>query len=204
MRKVVRIIVVTLLSAASVLSVLFVWLLPRITVQVNSPLAGIFLTDHSSDSLVKPFENGISEDRVEEFSFITDDGLRLSAFKVSSVDSAVFKGSIFFLHGIRRMKEQSFPMAAYFSKRGYDCYAMDMRSHGESEGRYITYGHLEKGDLIQLLDYVESQYGIKGKVILWGQSLGAAVALMVASEERRVDCVVSESSLLEEYPELQD
>lgn len=60
----------------------------------------------------------------------------------------------------------------YFSKRGFDCYALDLSGHGESEGR-------ERLDSFGLEDYVDDVAQIVATMgsapILIGHSMGALV-----------------------------
>lgn len=63
-------------------------------------------------------------------------------------------------------------------------------SHGRSEGDLITYGHLERVDVKFFLDYIYDHYGLSEKLVLWGQSMGAAVAFLVAESDSRVNLLV--------------
>jgi pimeloyl-ACP methyl ester carboxylesterase len=170
------------------------WVVPILSIKVNSSISSLFMADHSSDSMLECESFNINRKFVSKFYFQTSNGASISVLKVSSIDSLRNKGTIIFSHGIRRSKEIFYPLASFYSRLGFDCFSMDMRYHGESEGNCVTYGHLERGDLKELIDFIENKWGIKGKLILWGQSLGAAVSLLVAAEDSRVDGVVSESS----------
>ena len=59
-------------------------------------------------------------------------------------------------------------------------------AHGDSEGDLCTYGFYEKQDLHRVLDEVQP-----GPIVLFGTSLGAAVALQEAAGDRRVTAVVA-------------
>lgn len=77
----------------------------------------------------------------------------------------------------------------------WDVLAYDGRAHGASGGLACTYGALEKRDLVRALDAAKA-----GRVVLFGCSLGAAVALTAAPLDARVRGVVAQSpfSSLEE------
>lgn len=194
MKRGLKIFLILILFIASLAIVALVWIIPISTLRINSSFTSLFLSDHSTDTLSKPIFFGIESNRVEEFSFITRDGIRIAALRVSAKEGADKKGAIVFLHGIRRAKECVYPMASYFSERGYDCFAMDFRSHGRSEGDLITYGHLERVDVKFFLDYIYDHYGLSEKLVLWGQSMGAAVAFLVAESDSRVNLLISEST----------
>lgn len=197
MKRAIKILSFVILLTLLVTVIAIVWFIPNYTIRINSKFNNIFLTDHSSDKLLKPEDFGIPKSSVEYFSTHTPDGLKISALRVLHEDSADRRGAIIFLHGIRRSKECSFPMASFFSKKGYDCYAMDLRSHGESSGEYITYGESEHDDLSSFIDYISENFGLDERVILWGQSLGAAVAFLTAEYDSRVDVLISESTYSE-------
>ena len=80
-------------------------------------------------------------------------------------------------------------VADHFLARGFDVLAYDSRAHGESTGNACTYGYHEKHDLSRVLDHVKA-----GPIVLFGTSLGGAVALQTAAEDSRVSAVVSVSA----------
>ncbi|OJV20771.1 MAG: hypothetical protein BGO30_05495 [Bacteroidetes bacterium 41-46] len=194
MKRPYRILFIFIFAVIFTLAAAIYWIVPILSVKVNSSISSLFMADHSSDSLLECESFNINKKFVSKFNFETSNGASISVLKVSAIDSLRNQGTIIFSHGIRRSKEIFYPLASYYSRLGFDCFSMDMRYHGESEGDFVTYGHLERGDLKELIDYIEKKWGINGKLILWGQSLGAAVSLLVAAEDSRVDGVVSESS----------
>lgn len=170
---------------------------PRMVVQVNSGITTLFVSNHSDDTLITPAQFGIEPERREKFTYTTFDGLKLKVVRVSAVDSlagASPRGTIIFLHGVRRHKEQIYPMAAFFSAAGYDCYAPDLRSHGESEGLFTTYGYYEKLDVSRLIDTISSRFATGSQIILWGQSMGAATAILTMATDSRVTAGIIEST----------
>ena len=194
MKRAIKTLSVAVLLALIVIVIAISWLIPNYAVKINSEITNFFLTDHSSDKLLDPEDFGIQKNGIEYFSLLTPDGLTISAFRVLPEDSVVKKGTIVFLHGIRRTKECSFPMASFFSKKGYDCFAMDLRSHGDSSGDFITFGNSEHRDVSSFIDYISENFGLENRVVLWGQSLGAAVAFLTAESDARVDALISEST----------
>ena len=72
---------------------------------------------------------------------------------------------------------------------GYNVLAYDSRAHGESGGRYTTFGYYEKRDVSRAIDFL----GVD-RVFLAGISLGAAVAIQSAAEDSRVAGVIAISS----------
>lgn len=96
------------------------------------------------------------------------------------------RGAVVFLHGVADNRSGVAGVFERFTRRGFDVIAYDSRAHGESGGDVCTYGYLEKGDLRRVIETLPP-----GHVVLIGSSLGAAVALQAAAEERRVSAIVA-------------
>jgi pimeloyl-ACP methyl ester carboxylesterase len=115
------------------------------------------------------------------------DGLLLKGWLFRGV--APSRGLIVYLHGSSDNRGSGVGIASRFTPKGWDVLAYDSRAHGESEGTDCTYGYYERRDLIVALDAVGAR-----RVILFGASLGAAVALQAAPLDVRVRGVIAQSS----------
>ena len=96
------------------------------------------------------------------------------------------RGTVVYLHGIADNRQSGAGIIKRFGTRGFDVVAYDGRAHGESDGDTCTYGFFEKQDLHRVLDTISG-----GPIVLFGQSLGAAVALQEAADDTRVTTVVA-------------
>ena len=99
------------------------------------------------------------------------------------------RGTVVFLHGVQDNRGTAVGIAAHFVPRGFEVIAYDSRAHGESDGDACTYGFYEKQDLRRVLDRVTVN-----PIVVMGVSMGAAVALQAAAEDRRIAAVVAVSS----------
>jgi uncharacterized protein len=122
-----------------------------------------------------------------DISLRTADGLTLKGWLFRS-QAQTHRGLMIYLHGIGDDRRGAIDLAERFGPKGYDILGYDSRAHGESEGRYCTYGYFEKRDVQAALDSLHAP-----SAILFGSSLGASVALQAAAVEPRVHGVVAQS-----------
>jgi pimeloyl-ACP methyl ester carboxylesterase len=114
----------------------------------------------------------------------TSDGLNLRGWRCET--AGLQRGTLIYLHGIADSRASASGVIERFSKRGLDVVAYDSRAHGTSDGDVCTYGFNEKRDLQRILSTARP-----GPVILFGTSLGAAVALQAAATESRISGVIA-------------
>jgi alpha-beta hydrolase superfamily lysophospholipase len=101
------------------------------------------------------------------------------------------RGTVLMLHGIRDRKLNLVPGARWHAERGFRVVAVDSRGHGESSGRYLTYGVEESRDLVAVVDELERRSLLVPPLAVVGTSYGAATALQYAALDARVDKVVA-------------
>lgn len=108
------------------------------------------------------------------------DGLALRA-RLYDIEDAV--GSILLFHGYRSFGECDFGciLSHYRDERRLRVLLVDQRAHGDSEGKYITFGTLERYDAVDWACYMHSRFGTQ-PMILDGMSMGAATVLLAAAE----------------------
>lgn len=128
----------------------------------------------------------------EELTLKTAEGISLYCWLIKAPGFA--KGTVIYLHGVSECVIVGLPMAKQLHDRGYNVFLYDSRRHGNSGGSFCTYGFYEKYDTTTMINYLESRPDVHvGKVGLFGASMGAAVAIQVASIDSRVAAVVAES-----------
>lgn len=87
------------------------------------------------------------------------------------------------LHGYMNNKNTMAPYAAMFHQLGYNVLMPDARSHGQSEGKYIGYGWIEKADVKKWIYKVIKKNGTNSKIVLFGVSMGGATTMMTSGEK---------------------
>ena len=107
------------------------------------------------------------------------DGLRLHG-RLLPLEHA--KGTILQFHGYRSCPDGDFGCAVpYMRSLGYQVLLVDQRAHQQSEGRYITFGILERQDALFWARAMEQRFGPEHPLYFDGISMGAATVLMAAS-----------------------
>jgi pimeloyl-ACP methyl ester carboxylesterase len=116
--------------------------------------------------------------------FVGAGGVALEGWRCEPAGSR--RGAIVYLHGSADNRGSAAGAIARFVPRGFEVIAYDSRAHGASGGTACTYGFFEKEDLRRVLDTIGP-----GPIVLIGASLGAAVALQEAADDRRVSAIVA-------------
>jgi len=112
------------------------------------------------------------------------DGIVLRGWRCAAVGPR--RGTLVVLHGIGDNRESTSGTIAHYVERGFDVIAYDSRAQGESEGSVCSYGVFESRDLRRVVDGVPP-----GPVVLFGSSLGAAIALQSAASNPRISAVIA-------------
>lgn len=63
---------------------------------------------------------------------------------------------------------------------GHNVLLIDHRAHGESEGRTISFGIVERFDVLSWINYLNNRFGTTVPISLVGISMGAATVLMAS------------------------
>ncbi len=124
-------------------------------------------------------------------------GIVLRGWLTEPAPGGLARGTVVLFHGVSSCKEATLPLAGRFGAAGFRCLTYDGRGHGDSGGRWCSYGYHEKRDFSRWLDFLETRLaagGGPGPVAVWGTSLGGAVALQAMAADRRVVCGIAEST----------
>lgn len=93
------------------------------------------------------------------------------------------KKTAILLHGYMNNKNTMAAYASLFHKLGYNVLMPDARAHGQSQGKYIGYGWIEKSDVKKWVNKVVKRNGQSSKIVIFGVSMGGATTMMTSGEK---------------------
>ncbi|MBI3330960.1 MAG: alpha/beta hydrolase [Candidatus Omnitrophica bacterium] len=134
----------------------------------------------------------------ETVEFQATDGVRLEGWKIPGEPSRPW---ILLCHGVGSNRADLLDIAAGLHEAGFNLFLFDFRGHGASQGRVTSFGWQEQRDLEGALSFLGTQADIPAAPYgVYGISMGAAVALMVAARDERIGAVAADSP----YPNLEE
>ena len=102
--------------------------------------------------------------------------------------------TVILLHGYADAKIGAIAWAPIFHQLGWNILAIDSRAHGQSGGAMTTGGHYERHDVSQVIDHLRHHQPAKTKtLVLFGVSMGSAIATQTAAIRDDLDGVILES-----------
>lgn len=112
---------------------------------------------------------------------MSEDGLRLHGTWFPRGDC---KKVVICFHGYTSQGMKDYiGLSGYYLNHGYSMLLVDERAHGESEGKYIGFGCLDRQDALKWIDWVIRKCGEDTEILLHGTSMGAATVLMTSGLE---------------------
>jgi alpha-beta hydrolase superfamily lysophospholipase len=79
-----------------------------------------------------------------------------------------------------------------FLHGGWNLILYDHRAHGESGGRYPGYGAFETADLAEVAAYARRRWPAARRLLLYGESMGAAIVLQYAARDGELAGVIAD------------
>lgn len=103
------------------------------------------------------------------------DGLRLSGYVLESHPESSRWAII--VHGYTVSLHVSTQYIDMFERKGFNVLLIDQRRHGNSQGKYTTYGFMEKYDVECWVNWIIEHYGENSVIGLHGQSVGGGTVI---------------------------
>jgi uncharacterized protein len=151
-------------------------------------------TQWVSHAIVQPERKGVGApvpDGISARTFVLPDKVEMRVWEARPNEKP--KAAMLVLHGVSDSKASQVETLRYLARRGVYAMAPDFRAHGDSGGKFATYGYFEKNDMSLLRRAIEKEFpGIH--VGFWGTSYGGAVALQAMGVDDQFDFAIIEST----------
>ena len=128
----------------------------------------------------------------EDWWNMSEDGLKLHATWFPQGEK---KKIVICFHGYTSQGMNDYiGLSGYYLKKGYSMLLVDERAHGQSEGKYIGFGCLDRRDALKWIQMVVEKCGEDAEILLHGTSMGGATVLMTSSLElpKQVKGIISD------------
>ena len=133
-------------------------------------------TKSEQDKITKEF---LKNNKLQEDSIISDDNLKLQGYFLEDSKNTDW---VLLLHGYRSKHQHLLDFARIYYEKGFNVLVPDMRASGNSEGKYIGMGYLEKNDAKKWIDWI-LQRNSNSNIIIHGVSMGAATTMLLSGED---------------------
>lgn len=132
--------------------------------------------------------------RYEEANFVTEDGVRITAWFIPADEANDTHCTVIVCHGYPGNRSRFIDIAPALHRAGFSVLMFDFRGNGESTGR-PTIGRREVNDLDSATKWLrESKPNSSRSIGVIGFSMGGAVAIMAAARNEAIKAVVSDSA----------
>lgn len=190
--KIIRRVIIALIVIAIVATAITANQLVKYAIGRDSSSGNRQVEENSDDSVdtekdtqsihITEYNQGIAwmnKTNYDEMSITTDDNLKING-RLYNGNSANHR-YVILVHGYHCSMEDMASYAKHYYENGYSVLMMDLRAHGDSEGKYIGMGWLDKDDLIKWISTITHK-DTNSKIILHGVSMGAATVMMAGGE----------------------
>ncbi len=130
----------------------------------------------------------------KEISVTAKDGYKIPTY-ILGHDKLMNKDTILLVHGLGGDHVGVYPQAEMYLENNYNVIVIDQRASGVSEDNKLSFGHYEKNDIKNVLEYIRSK--VDKKIIIHGFSLGGVSTGLYASLDHcneNVDAIILDSA----------
>ena len=127
----------------------------------------------------------------EDWTVTSCDGLKLKGLYYPCEGSSK---TVVWVHGYtsHAERESAYP-ALFYRSLGFNVLIPYLRAHGPSQGRYISFGPMERLDIMTWVERVNERHP-DGQILLHGLSMGGGIVLDLATVEmENVKCLLADA-----------
>lgn len=134
-----------------------------------------------ASNLPKPKKEDEWFDQLEktQISLVSYDDYKLNAYKI--VQNKPTNDWAVLVHGYRGNATEMSYYAKHYYERGYNLLMPDLKGHGQSEGKYIGMGYLDRLDMVKWIELIVSE-NPSAQIVLHGVSMGGAAVMATTGE----------------------
>ena len=123
-------------------------------------------------------EAWLAQQPTETVSVTSFDGLQLRGTYIPAENA---RACVILFHGYRSYGMRDYaPLVPFYAQNGLSTLVVDQRCCGKSEGKYITFGMLERRDALAWAQHMDKRFGGKMPLVLEGISMGATTVMLTA------------------------
>jgi alpha-beta hydrolase superfamily lysophospholipase len=159
-----------------------------------APWGIILMNKYTNEQLKERLQNKTKPEdfllTAHNMQIVTRDKIELNGWYLPAKDA---RATVIVLHGINANRLFMLPIASELVHNGFNVAVFDLRGHGQSSGKYCTYGFYEKQDIIEIVNaLIKKDSNVK--IGIYGNSMGGAIALQAMACDSRIKCGVVEST----------
>lgn len=130
--------------------------------------------------ILRPWNSDVNYLSGEIVNITSFDGISLTASKRYAEDNTHDWALI--VHSYRSHKSAMSVYEKKYHEDGYNTLTVDNRAHGQSGGKYIGMGYLDKLDIASWVEYILAEDS-EAEIVLHGLSMGGAAVMMYAGQD---------------------
>lgn len=134
---------------------------------------------HQHMDFISGCRQWLNQQKSEDVFIKSDDGLKLHATLIKNESNS--KKTVICFHGYTSCATNDYvAISKFYYEQGFNLLLVDERAHGQSEGKYVGFGVLDRKDALRWIDYAVELFGDDSIIFLHGISMGAATVLMTS------------------------
>lgn len=196
-----------------IILIVIIILILIIIIGTNIMYEKIFNNKIKKDFIFDASHNSLHLDRRKDEK-INVENLDVSEVNIKSYDQLKLYGKLLIqknktdkwmilVHGYGNTHLDCNVQANKFIEENYNLLLIDLRAHGNSEGKYIGMGWPERKDILLWCNYLLKEFE-NVKIGIYGFSMGASIIMMASGESlpKNVKCLVVDSGYTSVYDQL--